>query len=697
MVDKLDLEEVKSAFNKDKTRLGDVWRLSKEGLEPDQIAEKLGVAASAFVYGYRFYIKVIVEGVLPESRTTAEGCASALRGFAKRHRESFSHATDSELQKRAKECDRIADAAKREGQTDEPSAKKDESADWRDDLLDTLQNMPPDAFERLCQTLLRESGFIEVEVTGKSGDGGIDGYGIIRLAGMISFPVLFQCKRYIGNVGSNVVRDFRGAMAGRAEKGIILTTGGFTRDAQREAMRDGAAPVDLIDGQLLTDKMKSLKLGVHTKTVEVVQVDKHWFESFFKVSCSLCLLDDCWLPVAAVAERQTQPTMPHSPSQTRKDYMTALCDKIKSYLDRDQSNIGKVWRLHVNGSMNKEQVANELGVTRVTIDRHKRTIKVITGEQRGLEGSRLWKDVDTFIQKNRVPNDLAEQIRERRNIDDQAQLSLERSTDSDLEARTLLAKLVPMFGPHQTENIAVETLGHILSESDAARCALLDVLRTDGEEIGEIAWVKTQASGEEGTRPDLAGFDQDDKERVLIEAKFWAELTDNQPIAYLERLPQNQASVLLFVAPTARLHTLWAELSREVSEAPSDIKLGPDRNEEEGLRSATAGDKRRLVLVSWTVLLDRMASQASTAGESHTEYDIRQLRGLAAQMDERSLPPTTAGRTQPGIPAPAKKYSEARRRCYRVPEREKNWRRVLRSGGSPTIRWSTGGFFYFPE
>ena len=174
-----------------------------------------------------------------------------------------------------------------EVKADEPSAEKDESptaesADWRDDLLDTLQNMPPDAFERLCQRLLRESGFIEVEVTGRSGDGGIDGYGIIRLAGMISFPVLFQCKRYSGNVGPNVVRDFRGAMAGRAEKGVILTTGGFTRDAQREATRDGATPIDLIDGQLLMDKMKELKLGMHTKMVEVVQVDKSWFASFSK-------------------------------------------------------------------------------------------------------------------------------------------------------------------------------------------------------------------------------------------------------------------------------------------------------------------------------------------------------------------------------------------------------------------------------
>lgn len=283
MVDKLNqqvtgsdtyLEEVKSALNKDDKRLGEVWRLSKEGLKPKQIAEKLGVDSSSFVYGYQFYTKVIVEGVLPEPRTTAEGCARALRGFAKRHRDSFSHATDSELQKRAKKCDRIADAAKREGQTDEPSAKKDESADWRDALLDTLQNMPPDAFERLCQKLLRKSVSIEVKATGKSGDGGIDGWVVIHLlAGMISFRVPYQCKRYSGNVGPDKVRDFRGAMAGRAERGVILTTSDFTTGAQGEATRDDKSRICLIDGQLLMDKMKELELGVRTKTVDVVQVE----------------------------------------------------------------------------------------------------------------------------------------------------------------------------------------------------------------------------------------------------------------------------------------------------------------------------------------------------------------------------------------------------------------------------------------
>lgn len=150
---------------------------------------------------------------------------------------------------------------------------------WRESLLDSLHAMSPDAFERLCQRLLRESGFIEVEVTGRSGDGGIDGHGIIRIAGLISFTVIFQAKRYRANVSPTVVRDFRGAMVGRADKGLIITTGGFSRDARAEAIRDGAPPIDLIDGELLVEKLKDLGLGVRTKMVEAVEVDADWFRS----------------------------------------------------------------------------------------------------------------------------------------------------------------------------------------------------------------------------------------------------------------------------------------------------------------------------------------------------------------------------------------------------------------------------------
>ncbi|MDM8531522.1 restriction endonuclease [Anaerolineales bacterium HSG25] len=157
----------------------------------------------------------------------------------------------------------------------------DIEATWRDELLATLLKMHPSAFERLTQRLLRESGFIQVEVTGQSGDGGVDGKGIMRLGGLLSFHVIFQCKRYQGSVSASQVRDFRGAMVGRADKGLLITTGNFTKDAVREATRDGAPAIDLIDGDLLIDKLKELGLGVKTEIVQVEQtiIDSDWLLS----------------------------------------------------------------------------------------------------------------------------------------------------------------------------------------------------------------------------------------------------------------------------------------------------------------------------------------------------------------------------------------------------------------------------------
>jgi transcriptional regulator with XRE-family HTH domain len=132
----------------------------------------------------------------------------------------------------------------------------------------------PDAFERLAQRLLREADFDSVKVTGQSGDGGIDGLGVYRL-GLMSFPVFFQAKRYRGSVGSGAVRDFRGAMAGRGDKGLLITTGSFTAEAKKEATRDGVPPIDLIDGDLLCELLKKYDLGVQTatRTVEDVTID----------------------------------------------------------------------------------------------------------------------------------------------------------------------------------------------------------------------------------------------------------------------------------------------------------------------------------------------------------------------------------------------------------------------------------------
>jgi restriction system protein len=151
--------------------------------------------------------------------------------------------------------------------------------EWQEELLDIIQKMTPSAFERLIQRLLRESGFVQVEVTGQSGDGGIDGHGIMRLGGLLSFHVIFQAKRWKGSVGAGQVRDFRGAMVGRADKGLLITTGAFTKDAIREATRDSAPAIDLVDEDQLVEKLKQLSLGVETKKIEVEQVtiDRDWF------------------------------------------------------------------------------------------------------------------------------------------------------------------------------------------------------------------------------------------------------------------------------------------------------------------------------------------------------------------------------------------------------------------------------------
>ncbi len=156
---------------------------------------------------------------------------------------------------------------------DEDRGDEPPELSWKEQLLKVLQSIDPSAFERLCQRLLRESGFTKVEVTGKSGDGGIDGVGVLRM-NLLSFHVLFQCKRYVGSVTSSTVRDFRGAMVGRADKGLILTTGTFTADARREATRDGAPALDLIDGDTLCDLLKNAKIGVRVTLIEEIDVDE---------------------------------------------------------------------------------------------------------------------------------------------------------------------------------------------------------------------------------------------------------------------------------------------------------------------------------------------------------------------------------------------------------------------------------------
>jgi restriction system protein len=195
--------------------------------------------------------------------------------------------SDSELQQIPQKV-RSAEKEKRVKKKKDPLENLDSSSadssnsepgvQWKETLLECLLKMEPSAFERLCQRILRESDFVKVEVTGKSGDGGIDGIGVLRL-NLLSFHVFFQCKRWKGSVGASTIRDFRGAMVGRADKGLVITTATFTADARREATRDGAPAIDLVDGDTLCDLLKRLKIGVAVEQIEHVIIDPKVFIS----------------------------------------------------------------------------------------------------------------------------------------------------------------------------------------------------------------------------------------------------------------------------------------------------------------------------------------------------------------------------------------------------------------------------------
>jgi len=173
-----------------------------------------------------------------------------------------------------------SDQVEAESESGAPPEETTTSAigDHRQQVLDLLRGLPASGFERFCQRLLRESGFQQVTVTGRSNDGGIDGIGILQVNALVSFKVFFQCKKYEGTVSPSQVRDFRGAMMGRTDKGIILTTGSFTSEAKREALRDGVPPIELVDGDKLVEMLEQIELGL--SPIKAYRIDAEFFHEF---------------------------------------------------------------------------------------------------------------------------------------------------------------------------------------------------------------------------------------------------------------------------------------------------------------------------------------------------------------------------------------------------------------------------------
>jgi restriction system protein len=157
---------------------------------------------------------------------------------------------------------------------------KIESTNWREQITDILLHLDPYAFERLAQRLLRECGFSDVQVTKRSGDGGIDGTGKLRIQGIFSFNVAFQCKRYKGQVGAGEIRDFRGSLSTNIEKGVLITTGTFTKAAKEEAASEGKRLIDLMDGEELINKLAEYGIGLNE--VKSYEVDEDFFNSLLE-------------------------------------------------------------------------------------------------------------------------------------------------------------------------------------------------------------------------------------------------------------------------------------------------------------------------------------------------------------------------------------------------------------------------------
>ena len=203
---------------------------------------------------------------------------------------------------------------------------------------------------------------------------------------------------------------------------------------------------------------------------------------------------------------------------------------------------------------------------------------------------------------------------------------------------TLLASLVASF-PGNTENIATEALGHIFERSDASVEAVNDVIRSGVRGVNPITMVRTQVIHADGTRPDLVGFDESGEERVLIEVKFWADLTANQPNGYLNRLPDQGPAVLAFLVPEERVQSLWPQLQRRAERQYGTVT---ELNSERKCLRIGDGD-RHLMIVSWGGLLDSMAARSGAQDEPRVESEIRQLRSLAEFADAGAFKPIRRG------------------------------------------------------
>jgi hypothetical protein len=223
-----------------------------------------------------------------------------------------------------------------------------------------------------------------------------------------------------------------------------------------------------------------------------------------------------------------------------------------------------------------------------------------------------------------------------------------------MSSQSLFAHMAMRFSAHP-ENLATEALHYLLGRSQVAKRALCQYLAQAGSVLPADLTFRTQVYDEDAGIPDLVALDDTGQAVLIAEAKFWAGLTEKQPVAYLQRLPEAD-SLLTFIAPPMRITSLWSELKRRCASA--GLRVAAERQVARDFWTAGVGGKRVLALVSWPSLLASLQRALEDEREVGSCSDLAQLQGLCARMDDDAFLPIRSEELTSGIGARVYQFYE---------------------------------------
>jgi len=204
---------------------------------------------------------------------------------------------------------------------------------------------------------------------------------------------------------------------------------------------------------------------------------------------------------------------------------------------------------------------------------------------------------------------------------------------------SILAHLVHSL-TNQVENVATEALAHLLLEYPVLKEAFRAYISSAGVDLPGHLKIQTQARWLDAAIPDLAGVDEQNRPVLVVESKFWAPLTKNQPAAYLKRLPAGTPAVLLFIAPESRMPTLWQELLNQCRSCAISLP-GLQDSAAEHLLFLRVNQEHVLALTGWESLLAALHAKAVQTNDGHAAGDVWQVQSLCAKIDAEAFHPLT--------------------------------------------------------